>query len=253
MSFFADANAYDRFMGRYSTLLAPGFADFAGVGPGQHVLDVGSGPGALTAELVARVGSASVAAVDPTAGFVAAVRERHPGVAAVCSGAEELPFPDDAFDAALAQLVVAFMSDPVAGLAEMRRVTRAGGVVAACMWDLAGGQTPLGPLWRAVGELASTPPRGEADFPGGSEEDLVRLFDAAGIAAVESTALVLSVEHETFDEWWEPFTLGVGPAGQYVAKLEAAAKAAVRDRCREHLGSGPITVSSRAWAARGTA
>jgi ubiquinone/menaquinone biosynthesis C-methylase UbiE len=132
MTFAVAADSYDRFMGRYSTLLAPQFADLAGVGSGQRVLDVGCGPGALTTELVERVGASNVAAVDPSESFVAAARERHPVVDVQESPAETLPFGDGMFDAALAQLVVHFMADPVQGLTEMGRVTRAGGVIAAC-------------------------------------------------------------------------------------------------------------------------
>ena len=127
--------------------LAPLFADFAGVAAGQRVLDVGCGPGALTAELVRRLEPANVSAVDPSEPFVAAVRERYPAVTVQRAAAEKLPFPDDSFDAALAQLVVHFMADPVAGLREMSRVTRSGGVVAACVWDHEGGKGPLGLFW----------------------------------------------------------------------------------------------------------
>src|SRR4030095_10457628 len=129
MSFAVAADAYDRFMGRYSTLLAPQFADFAAVQPGQRVLDVGCGPGALTRVLVERLGTDEVAAVDPSEQFVDAARERHPGVDVQRAAAEELPFADAEFGGALAQLVVHFMSDPVHGLSEMGRVTREGGVV----------------------------------------------------------------------------------------------------------------------------
>ena len=132
--FEVSADAYDRLMGIYSAQLAPQLADFAGVHSGQKALDVGCGPGALTGELVARLGPDAVAAVDPSSAFAAAVRERHPGVDVHRSTAEELPFPDASFDAALAQLVVHFMADPVAGLREMGRVTRRDGVVAACVW-----------------------------------------------------------------------------------------------------------------------
>ncbi len=117
-------------------------ADLAGVRSGQRVLDVGCGPGALTGELVARAGASHVSAVDPTEGFVAAAGERHPGVDVRRAGAEELPFADGEFDASLAQLVVHFMADPARGLAEMARVTRPNGVVSACVWDFAGGQSP---------------------------------------------------------------------------------------------------------------
>ncbi len=143
MSFTVGADAYDRFMGRYSIPLAPKLADFAAVAAGQRVLDVGCGPGALTTELVERLGSAAVSAVDPSEPFVAAARERHPGVDVRRASAEQLPFDDKAFDAALAQLVVHFFPDPVAGLREMARVTREGGVVATCVWDHAGDKGPL--------------------------------------------------------------------------------------------------------------
>src|SRR2546423_8117405 len=137
-------------MGRYSALLASQIADLAGVASGQRVLDVGCGPGARTRGLVERGGASKVAAVDRSEQFVAAARERHPGVDVREAAAEELPFPDGEFDAALAQLVVHFMADPVRGLAEMARVTRAGGVVAAWCGGHPREQTPLAPFWAAV-------------------------------------------------------------------------------------------------------
>jgi len=149
MSFDVAAEAYDGFMGRYSRLLSRQLADMASVRGGQRVLDVGCGTGALTSELVARLRPAAVAAVDPSEPFVAATRKRHPGVDVRRSPAEHLPFPNGTFDAALAQLVVHFMNDPVAGLAEMRRVTRRNGVVAACVWDHGGGMGPLRIFWDA--------------------------------------------------------------------------------------------------------
>ena len=120
--------------------LALQFADFAAVEARQRVLDVGCGPGALTTELVRRLGPGNVSAVDPSEPFVAAAQERHPGVSVQRAVAEELPFEDRAFDAAVAQLVVHFMAHPVTGLREMARVTREDGVVAACVWDHAGSQ-----------------------------------------------------------------------------------------------------------------
>jgi SAM-dependent methyltransferase len=166
--------------------------------------------------------------------------------------AEELPFEDGAFDVALAQLVVHFMSDPVAGLAEMRRVTRDGGMVAACVWDHAGGKAPLSPFWRAVAEL-DPDAHDESGLPGAREGQLAALFASAGIEEVEDDALWLHAEHASFEEWWEPFTLGVGPAGDYVAGLDADAGAELRERCRLLLGDGPLKLAMRAWAARGRA
>ena len=250
MSFAVAADAYDRFMGRYSALLAPPFADLAGVGSRQRVLDVGCGPGALTSELVERVGASEVSAVDPSEQFVAAARERHPGVDVRRAAAEELPFAEGEFDAALAQLVVHFMADPVRGLAEMARVTRAGGVVAACVWDHAGEQTPLAPFWQAVHEL-DPDAEDESELAGGREGHLAELFGGAGLREVEETALPVRVEHASFEEWWEPFTLGVGPAGSYVTALDSAQQLELRERCRQRLPPAPFTLSARAWAARG--
>jgi SAM-dependent methyltransferase len=250
MSFDVAAEAYDRFMGRYSVGLSAQLADLAGVAASQRVLDVGCGPGALTGELVRRVGAGNVAAVDPSEPFVAAVRERHPGVDVRSASAEELPFADDTFDAALAQLVVHFMVDPVAGLREMARVTRPGGVVAACVWDHATEAGPLGLFWRAARELDPSI-EDESRLPGVREGHLVELGRAAGLGRVEPATLAVSVEHPTFEEWWGPFERGVGPAGAHVATLDAASREALRRRCRALIPGEPFTVTARAWAVRG--
>src|SRR5262245_23544903 len=218
MSFVVPPESYDRFMGVYSIQLAPQLAELAGVASGQRVLDVGCGPGALPTELVARVGPDAVSAVDPSEPFVEAARERLPGVAVERAPAEQLPFPDDSFDAAIAQLVVHFMSDPLAGLAEMRRVTRTGGVVAACVWDHAGRRSPLAPFWDAASVLEPGVDD-ESGLAGAREGHLRELFEPAGLEEIEDTVLTASVEYPSFDEWWEPFTFGIGPAGAYVAGL----------------------------------
>lgn len=251
MSFNVAADAYDRFMGRYSRHLAPQMADLAGVAAGQRALDVGCGPGALTAELVERLGAASVAAVDPSTSFVEAARERNPGVDVREATAEDLPFDDAAFDAALAQLVVHFMHDPVAGLREMARVTRVGGVVAACVWDHAGGEGPLGAFWNAARQLDPAV-HDESDLPGARRGHLRELFEAAGLIRVEETSITAAVEHPTFDEWWLPFTAGIGPAGAYVASLNPSGREALRERCATLLPPPPFVITARAWAARGS-
>lgn len=252
MSFAVEADAYDRFMGRYSAPLAPRFADLAKIDVGQRVLDVGCGPGALTAELVARLGPASVAAVDPSESFVAAVQRRHPGVAVHRAWAEELPFEDGSFDAAFAQLVVHFMTDPVVGLREMARVTRPDGVVASCVWDHAGGRGPLGLFWQAAREL-DPGVKGESQLAGTREGHLRELFRAAGLRRIEESALSVRFEHPTFEEWWTPFTLGVGPAGAYTAGLDAKRQGQLRELCRQRLPRAPFTLTAVAWAARGLA
>ena len=249
MSFDVAAEAYDRFMGRYSLLLSPQMADLAGVRGNQRVLDVGCGPGALTAELVTRVGAASVSAVDPSAPFVAAATARNPGVDVLLAPAEHLPFPDGAFDAALAQLVVHFMTDPVAGLAEMARVTRRSGVVAACVWDHAGGHGPLTTFWEAARGLDPTV-LDETGLAGTRQGHLPELFEAAGLREIEETILSASLEHPTFEEWWEPFTMGVGPAGIYTVGLDAERQAELRERCRNLLPAAPFVLTARAWGTR---
>ncbi|MGZ6299267.1 MAG: class I SAM-dependent methyltransferase [Candidatus Limnocylindria bacterium] len=251
MSFDVAAESYDRYMGRYSRQLSPQMADLAGVSAGQRALDVGCGPGALTGELVARLGSAAVAAVDPSQSFVAAARERYPGVDIRNASAEHIPFPDAGFDASIAQLVVHFMADPVAGLTEMRRVTRDGGVVAACVWDHATDQGPLSLFWKAARGL-DPGVNDESALPGAWEGHLGELFRAAGLGEVEEASVSASVEHASFDAWWEPFTFGVGPAGSYLASLDAERQSRLREECRTLMLGGPFVVHARAWAARGT-
>jgi len=248
MAFNVAADAYDSFMGRYSVQLGPQMADFAGVEAGQSVVDVGCGPGALTAELVKR--GAEVAAVDPSPQFVAAAQERYPAVDVRQAAAESLPFADDEFDAALAQLVVHFMAEPVRGIAEMARVTRPGGVVAASVWDMVGGAAPISPFWRAARELNPNV-EGESNRAGAGEGQLSVLFEQAGLREVGEKALTVNVEHPTFEEWWRPFTLGVGPAGEYYLQLDPEQQSELEQRLRDQLPE-PVRLETRAWAARGT-
>ncbi len=252
MSFNVAAEAYDRFMGRFSQLLAGQMADLAGVTGGDRVLDVGCGPGALTAELVRRLGPANVTAVDPSRPFVEAVRQRLPGVQVQEATAEHLPFGDGLFDVAMCQLVVHFMADPVRGLAEMVRVTRRGGAIAACVWDHHGGRGPLGLFWQVARELDPAV-EDELDLAGVREGHLAELFAAAGIRDVSRAVVTADLDLPSFDAWWDPFVHGVGPAGAYVARLDPEAQARLRETCRRRLPAGPFAISARAWAARGLA
>jgi SAM-dependent methyltransferase len=254
MSFEVAGSAYDRFMGRYSRELAPAFIEFACIEPGVRVLDVGCGPGALTEQLARVVGAEQVGAVDPSEPFVAACRERVPGADVRRGDAEELPFEDDSFDAAASQLVVNFMRDPLAGASEMRRVVRAGGIVAACTWDYGDGMEMLRLFWAAARSLDDAAPDEGRTMRYRSTEELGELWSEAGIAEVETGHLTVESTYSGFDDLWEPFTFGVGPAGSYCAALEPDRRQQLRDRLFESVGAptGPFTLGARACAVRGT-
>lgn len=257
MAYFeVSADAYARFMGRFSTPLSVPFADLGlagvepGVDPDGRLLDVGCGPGILTAELVRRFGEHRVAAVDPAAAFVDAAAAAFPAADVRRASAEQLPFDDAAFDAALAQLVVHFMADPVAGLREMARVTREGGRVSACVWDHAGETGPLSGFWRVA--IAVDPETvGEGQLAGARQGELADLLTRAGLREVRETALTVSVRFETFEDWWTPYTLGVGPAGAHVAGLDDAGRERLVTALREEYGDGPFTIDATAWAGTG--
>jgi ubiquinone/menaquinone biosynthesis C-methylase UbiE len=254
MSEFASpAEHYDRYMGRYTVPLSRALADAVGVREGMRVLDVGCGPGGLTSELAGRVGAESVAAIDPAEQFVAACRERHPGADVRQGVAEELPWEDDGFDAVLSCLVIAFMRDPDAGLREMARVTRPGGRVGVCMWDIAGGgMTMLRLFWSA---MKAVKPETEGELPraGTAEGEIAERMNDAGFRDVAGGALEVSVDYAGFEDFWEPFNYAVGPSGQAYAKLDEESRGTVREAIRSELPDGPFTLDARSWYAIGTA
>jgi SAM-dependent methyltransferase len=252
MSFSVPADHYDRWMGRYTRSLAPALADAAGIREGMRVADVGCGPGGLTQVLAERVGADRVAAIDPGETFVTACRERVPGADVRQGGAEALPWEDGAFDAALACLVIAFMRDPDAGVAEMARVTRPGGTVAACMWDMAGGgMRMLSLYWTTVRRLDPSI-RGERGMTGTAEGEVAARLSGVGLTDVHDGALVVEADYAGFDDFWEPFTLAIGPAGQHLASLPQDGRERVREAMRAQLPDGPFSLEAKAWFARGT-
>jgi len=252
-TFVVAGDAYDRFMGRYSRELAPRLIEFASIESGMSVVDVGSGPGALAERLAERVGSELVSAVDPSEPFVAACARRVPGVDVRQADAEKLPWRDGAFDAALAQLVVNFMRDPHAGVAEMRRVVRPGGIVGACTWDYGGGMQMLRVFWDTARALDPDAPDEGRTMRLRSVEELEELWRAVGFDDVETGPLVVETTYVDFDDFWQPLTLGVGPAGSYCKAREPKQQEALRDELFVSLGSpvASFTLSARAWAVRG--
>src|SRR5262249_52521187 len=255
-TFRASADVYDRHVGRYGPPLAASLIEFAGVRPGMRALDVGSGPGALTTALAGLLGPEHVSAADPSEPFAAACRARLPGVEVVVAPAEDLPFADGTFDAVLAQLVVNFMSDAEAGVRELARVARPGGIVASCVWDYAGEMTLLRAFWDAAREID---PEGGAAADEGAvmrwcgEGDLARLWTVAGVGGVRSGSLVVSAAYPDFGDLWSPFPPGPPPPGALRQPLHHARRDPLHDAYRRlvGVGDGPFELSARAWAAAG--
>ena len=200
--------------------------------------------------LVDRLGPAAVVAADPSEPFVAAARSRLPDVDIRRAPAESMPFADNEFDAALAQLVVHFMKDPAAGVGEMARVTRPGGAVAVCVWDHAGGRGPLSIFWSAVAEV-DPDARDEGSLMGSTEGQLVTLLGSGGLDDVVGGEVTASRAYASFEDWWEPYTLGVGPAGDYVRSIDDRMRDRLIAACRTRVPDGEFTLDATAWAARG--
>jgi SAM-dependent methyltransferase len=240
-------------MGRYSGPLALRFADAVGVTRGQTALDVGCGPGALTGVLIERLGADAVSACDPSEPFVAECRARFPGVVVQTGRAEALPFDDDAFDLALAQLVMHFVSDPVQAASELCRVVRPGGLVGACVWGLDGGMEMLRRFWDAVMAVDPGAAVNESGLRFGGAGELVVLFETAGLSDVTETTLRVTSTYVDFDELWTGFLAGVGPAGTYCVALSDQARSMVKQEMFERLGSptGSVTLGGVARCAIG--
>jgi SAM-dependent methyltransferase len=252
-TFFQAPDAYEQFMGRYSRPLGHELVRVAGIGPGQRVLDVGCGTGALTGLLAELVGPENVGGADPSSAFVEACRTHVPGADVRVAPAEELPFPDASFDCAVAQLVFHFVSDPPRALAEMVRVTRPGGRVGACVWDMTGGMTMLTRYWEAAQEVDASAP-GERTRFGAQAGELEGLWRDGGLQDVESGELTVSSGYENFDELWATFLYGIGPAGAHAVSLDEQAREDVRAAFHRRLGSpdGPLELTATAWYAVGT-
>ena len=255
-TFRVSADDYDRFVGRYGRELAAALTEFARIERGMRALDVGCGPGALTTALAERLGAANVCAVDPSEPFAEACRARVPGAEVAVASAEGLPFADDTFDAALSQLVVNFMRDAEAGVRELARVTRPGGVVASCVWDYGGEMTLLRAFWDAAREVDHG---GAAADEGAvmrwcADGELADLWRDAGLRDVRFGPLVVHAAYADFKDLWSPLPTGVGPAGAFCKSLDDERRARLHDAFRRRLGvgEGPFELTARAWAVAGT-
>ena len=255
-TFRSATDMYGRFVGRYAPLLAAALLDVAPVEHGMRVLDVGCGPGGLASVLADRVGEENVSAVDPSPPFASVCRARLPLADVRVAAAEELPFEDNSFDAAFAQLVVNFMTDPVQGVGEMKRVVKPGGSVAACTWDYQDGMTMIRAYWDSAHEVV---PDEAAEFDEGKTmryatlEELTGLWETVDLEAVEGGELSVTVAYEDFDDLWAPFPTGIGPAGAFCASLEPEQQRALRSAYSRNLGDpeGRFELSARAWYAVG--
>jgi SAM-dependent methyltransferase len=256
---WASGDAYEPYVGRWSRLVAQEFLDWLAVPPGRRWLDVGCGPGALTATILARAEPRAVDGVDPSEAYVAHTAARLIGDRAKfqVGRAETLPFGDGTFDAAVSGLVLNFVADATAAVAETARVTREGGTVAAYVWDYAGDMQLMRYFWDAAAAL--DPAAQDLDegvrFPLCKPKPLRTLFVEAGLADVDVRAIDVSTVFQEFDDYWMPFLGGQGPAPSYAMSLTEERRARLRERIRSVLpiaDDGRISLKARAWAVRGT-
>jgi SAM-dependent methyltransferase len=254
-----DAERLERYVGRWSRLVAPEFVDWLNVPPCGRWLDVGCGSGALTETLLAVAEPASVVGVDTSAAFVAYAGSRvaDPRASFAIGDAQGLDQPDDAFDAVASSLVLNFLPDPGRGVAEMARVVKPGGVVAGYVWDYAGEMQLMRRFWDAAVEL--DPAAADLDegrrMAGCNPPALEALFAGAGLADVETRGIDVPTVFAGFDDYWAPFEGGQGPAPGYCVSLPKERRETLRERLRDTLPAEPdgsIRLIARAWAVRGT-
>lgn len=255
MSIWAKGSSYERYIGRWSRRVAPRFLAWLNVPAGRRWLDVGCGTGALSAAILDEGAPVSVVGVEPSEGFLQTAEEHLGGRVLLRRGsALEIPLEDGSVDVTVSGLVLNFVPDPRAALKEMTRVTGAGGLIAAYVWDYAGKMELIRYLWDAAVELDPEAARmDESHFPICRPDALRELFESAGLRETEVTAIDVPTRFESFEDYWQPFLHGQGPAPAYVVSLDEAARARLRDRLREILprqADGSIALTARAWAVR---
>jgi SAM-dependent methyltransferase len=257
---FSRAAGYERYMGRWSRLLVPGYLDFAGVRDGQRILDVGTGTGAVALAIEARTRSAEIVGIDPSEAFLAAARKNAASsrVRFEVGDAQALRFPDASFDQTLSLLVLNFVKDPSKAIAEMRRVTRPGGTASACVWDYNEGMQMARFFWdEAVALDPSMAPKDQRNMKFARQGELGDAWRKAGLKGVEEHALVIDQPYSNFNDYWLPFLEGAGAAGAFVASLAPERRQELESRLRKRMlgdrPDGPFSLKGRAWCVRGEA
>ena len=249
---FSESDGYERFMGRWSRRLAPLFVTFAGVTEGDRVLDVGSGTGAL-AVTAAAIESVQVTGIERSPAYVryAEGDAEADGVRFEVGDALSLPFSDDAFDRTLSMLVLNFVPDPAAALQQMIRVTRPGGVVAAAVWTTATKCRCCGRLGRCLTVIRTRRRTTNGICRSSTRGALADLWRTHGLRDIDEQPLIIDMAFGSFDDYWQPFLCGQGPAGVYVSSLSASARHVLESTLRERLGDTGLGLPARAWAVRG--
>jgi len=254
---FSDAIAYEEMMVRWSSRLAGLFLDFAEVGDADNVLDVGCGTGSLVKGILERTRRAHVVGIDPAEPFIDYARASLPVSRASfdCGSALNLPYPDASFDRSLSLLVFQFLKQPGIAASEMRRVTRRGGTLAACTWDRTG-QEMSELFWE---ECVRLDPAAEekARRPNVCNQagQLAALWDAVGLEDVREVTLEMRTDFTCFDDFWLPYTKGVGAQGVYVASLSPETREVLRDALRRRFvgeRDRPFSLRAAELAVRGT-
>jgi len=256
---FADAEAYDRFMGRWSRLLAPRFVDFARLPEQGRLLDVGSGTGALAFAMAQRHHEARISGIDPSQEYVAYAIERNPypnRARFEVGDAQRLQFDSASFDGAASLLVFNFIPDPSKALLELRRVTKPGGGISAAVWDYGAGMRMLRIFWDAAAAVDRDAEKlDERHMPLCRAGELSALWTQGGLENVEERAIDIDMRFESFADYWEPFLLGQGPAGSYARRLGRAKLDDLRREVIRLLGASgekaAFNLPARVWAVRG--
>lgn len=255
-----DAAAYEALMGRWSPLLAEALVAFAGVAAGDEVLDLGCGTGSLALLLAERAPAQRILGIDIAAPYIAhaATRSSDPPLAFALGDGCALALPDHHFDCSFSLLALNFMASPPRAIAEMRRVTRPGGVVAAAVWDFAGGLVYQRIFWDTAAALDPEADRARARHfsnPLTREGALAAAFQAASLRETEARPLTIRLRYRSFSDYWQPIRNAQGPISDYVKRLSPdrlATLAAALERTYRCGGEdGPRSMAATAWAAKG--